>query len=209
MGQGQFGPHHLQTPPLILSSAYALTFIHKMSPFRRQSAISLQSTLTEVLISELFSIDGIVSSAFQEETFGPPAFPTHHLLPSFEDDHLGPPPTQSGDGERVNFLDFAANICDLSFGARPEDMYAIFPLFDVPIDHHDGLQESRPCAPGHLQRTIPHQSQHLFASGYHHDVRGASTGTDRHVHPPSLHFIFPLADWTGRSFDHDNLPVLF
>ena len=179
-----------------------------MSPFRRQSAIFLQSALTEVLISEPFSINGIVSSAFQEETFGPPAFPTDHLLPSFEDDHLGPPPTQSGDGERVNFFDFAANICDSSFGAR-QDMYAIFPSFDVPINHNDGLQESQPCAPGHLQRTIPHQSLRLFASGHHHDVRGASAETDHHVHPHSLHFTFLLADWTGRSFDHDNLSVLF
>lgn len=119
-----------------------------MSSFHRQSVISLQSKLTEELISEPFSIDGAIGFAFHEDIFhlfegaaatidGPPALPTDHLLPSFEGDHLGPPSIQSEDGECINFVDFTTSVCNIPLHVRPEDLYAIFSLPDLPIHHED------------------------------------------------------------------------
>jgi hypothetical protein len=139
MGQGQFGPHRLQTPLLILVSPYAFTRFREMPPLSRQSTIFLQSKLTEELNSELFWIDGGIPSAFHEETIRlfegaatplecSPAPSTEHLLPLFDDDHLGPPSTASGDAERVNFADFTLYPWPMSFGNQPDDLYAAFSL---------------------------------------------------------------------------------
>ena len=85
-----------------------------MSLLRRQSTIFLQAKLTEELNSEPFWTDEVISSAFHEETLrlfegaavsleGSPAPPTEHLLPLFDDDHLGPLSATSEDAERVGF----------------------------------------------------------------------------------------------------------
>ena len=135
MGQGQFGPHHLQTPLLIFISSYAFTRLREMSPLCRQSTVFLQSKLTEEPNSESLWIDRVVSSAFHEDIFslpegaatsleGSPVPPTAHLLPLF-DDHLGPP---SGDAERVNFAGFTLYAWDMPFGNQPDDLYATFSL---------------------------------------------------------------------------------
>ena len=89
--------------------------------------------LTEELNSELLWFDGTIGSALCEESFrlvedtattfdGPLAFPTGQLLPSFGDDHLGPPPAQSEDGERIHFAEFTANMCNVPPSVRPEDL---------------------------------------------------------------------------------------
>ena len=107
-----------------------------MSPLCGQPTVFLQSKLTEELNSESLWIDGVISSAFHEETFslfegaatpleGSPVPPTAHLLPLFDDDHLGPP---SGDAERVNFADFALYAGAMPFGDQPDDLYATFSL---------------------------------------------------------------------------------
>ena len=102
MGQGQFGPHRLQSPLLILFSSYAF------APFREMSSLFAQSTivpLTEELNSELFWFGGTIGAGLCEETFrsfgdaamtfdGLPAFSAGRL-PSFKDDYLSPPPPQS------------------------------------------------------------------------------------------------------------------
>jgi hypothetical protein len=83
-------------------------------------------------------IDGTIDSAFNEDIFrlfegvattldGPPI-----LLPSFEDDHLGPPPAQSGDGEHIDMTDFTANVSKLSLNAGSDDLYVIYPLSRYP-----------------------------------------------------------------------------
>jgi hypothetical protein len=110
-----------------------------MSPLSRQSTIFLQSKLTEEPNSDPFWIDSIVSSSLHGETFSwsegitttldcPPASPTDHLLPSFEDDHLGPPPATSDVVEHVSLLDFTANGYNVPFNIQPEDLYAVFSL---------------------------------------------------------------------------------
>jgi len=110
-----------------------------MSPLRRESTIFLLSRLTEELNSESFWIDRTIDSAFHEETFrllegaatpleGLPTLPTNHLLPSFDDDHLGPPSASPPDAERVNFVDFTSDVCPMPFGFQPGDLYATFSL---------------------------------------------------------------------------------
>lgn len=139
MGQGKFGPHRLQTPLLILFSSYAFSCFREMSPLRRQSTTFLQSSLTEELNSESFWTDGVVHSALYEDTLrllegaatpleGSPALPTNHLLPSFDDDQLGPPSASSPNVERVNVVDFTSDVCPMPFGVRPDDLYATFSL---------------------------------------------------------------------------------
>jgi hypothetical protein len=68
MGQGQFGPHRLQTSSSHPRLLIRFCRFREMSPLSRQSTIFLQSKLTEELNSELFWIDGAVPSAFHEET---------------------------------------------------------------------------------------------------------------------------------------------
>ena len=110
-----------------------------MSPLRWQSTIFLQSTFPEGPNSESLWIDGVIDSAFREDTprlferaatpvEAPPALPTDYLLP-FDDDHLGPPPPSFGDVERVDFSDFAPNAYNMPFGVQPDDLYAIFPSY--------------------------------------------------------------------------------
>jgi hypothetical protein len=141
MGKGQFGPHRPQSPLLIPFSPYAFA---PMSPLCGQSTIFLQSELTEEINSELFWIDGIVGSAFNEDALrlfegvttaldSPPAFPNVQLLPSFEDDHLGPPPAQSGDGDHIDMAGFTANVSSLSLGAGSDDLYVTFSLSPYPL----------------------------------------------------------------------------
>jgi len=136
MGQGQFCPHHLQTPLLIFISSYAFTRFREMSPLYRHSTIFLPSKSTEEPNSESFWFDGAISSALHEGTFclpegaampleGPPVPPTVHLLPLSGDDHLGPP---SGDPERVNFAGFTPYAWAMPFGNQPDDLYATFSL---------------------------------------------------------------------------------
>jgi hypothetical protein len=141
MGKGQFCPHHPQSPLLILFSSYAFV---PMSPLCGQSTIFLQSELTEEFNSELFWIDGIVGSAFNEDALrsfegvtttldSPPALPNVHLLPSFEDDYLGSPPAQSGDGEHIDMAGFTANVSNLSLHAGSDDLYVISSLSPYPL----------------------------------------------------------------------------
>ena len=137
MGQGQFCPHHPQTPLLIFISSYAFARFREMSPLYRQSTVFAQPKLTEQPNSESFWIDGAISSALHEDTFclpegaamplveGSPVPPTVHLLPLFGDDHLGPP---SGDAERVNFTEFTLPVWAMPFGNQSNDLYATFSL---------------------------------------------------------------------------------
>lgn len=110
-----------------------------MSPLLRQSTIFLQSELTEELNSDPFWIDGAISSAFHEDTFrllegaatpleGSPALSTANLLPSFENDNLGPPSASCGGSERVNFVEFTSDTCPIPFGIQPDDLYVTFSL---------------------------------------------------------------------------------
>ena len=137
MVQGQFGPHHPQTPLLILFSSYAFVPFREMPPLSRHPTISLQSELTVEFNSEPFWIDGFTSSALHKDalhmfedvttTFDcPPAFPAEHLLPSFEDDHLGPPPATS---EPVNSMDFTIDGYNVSFSIQPGDPCVLFSLY--------------------------------------------------------------------------------
>ena len=109
-----------------------------MSPLRRQSTIFLQSELAEELNSGSSWLDGVVCSAFHEVTSplledaatpfeGSPAPPTAYLLPSFDDDHLGPP-AASEDVEHVGFGAFPLDACATPFGTQPDDLYATFSL---------------------------------------------------------------------------------
>ena len=59
----------------------------------------------------------------------PPALPTDPSLPSFQDDHLGPPSTTFEGFDRVNFVNFDLDAYSTSFGVQPDDLYAIFSLF--------------------------------------------------------------------------------
>jgi hypothetical protein len=115
------------------------TRLREMPPLSRQSTVFLQSKLTEELNSELFWIDGVIASAFHNETIrlfedtvtpleGSPAPAPEHLLPLFDDDHLGPPSTTPGDAGRVNFVNFPSDVWPVSFGNQPDDLYATFPL---------------------------------------------------------------------------------
>jgi len=136
MGQGQFGPHHLQPPLLIFISSYAFARFREMSPVYRQSTVFVQPRLTEEPNSESFWVDGAISSALREYIFclpegaaipleGSPVPPTVHLLPLSGDDYLGPP---SGDAERVNFADFTLPVWAMPFVDQPDDLYATFSL---------------------------------------------------------------------------------
>ena len=136
LGQGEFGLHCLQSPLLILSSSYTPPPLCTMSPLLRQPTIFLQSKLTEELNSEPFWIDGLISSVFHEDSFRSlegaatplEGSPTLHLLPSFEDDNLGPPSLSSGGAERVNFVGFNSDPCPMPFGIKPDDLYVTFSL---------------------------------------------------------------------------------
>ena len=139
MVQGQFGSHHPETPLLILFSSYAFVPFREMSSLSRHPTSYPQSELTEELNSEPFWIDSFINSALHEDAPHlfegitttldcPPTFPTDHLLPSFEDDHLGPPPATSGDAEPVNLMDFVVNGYNVPFSIQPEDLYAGFSL---------------------------------------------------------------------------------
>ena len=143
MGQGQFGSHHPQTPLLILFSSYAFAPFREMSSLSRQPTIFLQSELTEDLISEPFWIDSVINSALHQDTSHlfegvtatldcSPAFPTDHLLPSFEDDHLGPPPATSDGAEPVRSMDFPVSGYNVPFSVQPGDLYAVFSLYPIP-----------------------------------------------------------------------------
>ena len=56
------------------------------------------------------------------------------LLPSFYDDHLGPPSNVFEDPKRVNFTEFDPDAYDAPFGIQPGELCAIFILF---IRHDD------------------------------------------------------------------------
>ena len=111
--------------------------LREMSPLRRQSTIFLQSRLTEEHNSGPFWVDGAITSAFRDDTFGllesaaipfedSPALPTEYLLPSFDDDHLGPPSASSGDYERVDSVGFTLDACTMPFGNQSDDLYVAF-----------------------------------------------------------------------------------
>ena len=129
-------PPNSSSHPLLL---IRLSRFRPMSPLRRQSTVFLQSISTKDLNSEAFWIDGVISSAFHEETLGffggvtasldgSPAFPTDYPLPSFDDDHFGPPSAAAGDVERVSFADFTLNTYAIPFDNQPVDLYATFSL---------------------------------------------------------------------------------
>jgi len=141
MGQGQFGPHRLQTPLLIFISSCSFACLRNMSPLGTQSAAFPQSTLAEDLNSEFPWLDGTIRSIFHEDFFrlfedaatpleGSPVPPTTHPLPLSDDDHLGPP---SGDAERVDFADFALDAWAMPFGDQLDDPYATFSLSPLPM----------------------------------------------------------------------------
>ena len=147
MGQGQLCPRRLQSSLLILFSPHPFTSLCQMSPFQSQSTIFLPSELTRELNSELLWIDGVIDSAFHEDTFRllegvtttldhPPILPNAHLLPSFEDYPLGPHLARSGDGEHDEFADFTTNLSGLSLSPRSNDPYVIVPLYPT---HHSRL----------------------------------------------------------------------
>ena len=110
-----------------------------MSPLCRQSTLFFQSKLTEEPNSELFLTDSAISSVLHEEIprlFEGAAMPlessltvsTGYLLPSFDDEHLGPPSAPSEDADRANFLNFTYDACTMPFTAQPDDPYATFSL---------------------------------------------------------------------------------
>jgi len=129
-------PPNSSSHPLLLIRFYPFL---SMSPLRRQSTVFLQSNLTKDPNSEAFWIDGVISSALHEETLGffggvttsldgSSPLPTDHPLPSFDDDHFGPPSAAAGDVERVSFADFTLNTYAIPFGNQPVDLYATFSL---------------------------------------------------------------------------------
>ena len=110
-----------------------------MPPLSRQTTIFLQSKLTEELNSELFWTDGVVSSAFREETLrlfegsatpleASPTLPISHLLSLSDDEYLGPHSVASDDAERVNFVGFTSDACTMPYVDQPDELYATFTL---------------------------------------------------------------------------------
>ena len=133
MGRGKFGPHHPQSPLLILFSSYALNCLYQMSPLRRQPTVFLPPGLKGELNSDPFWIDGATCTALLDETLrlfeiaptpleGPTAPSTQHLFPSFNDDHLDHP-SASGDTEPSNDVDLTLVGSDILFGVRPDNLY--------------------------------------------------------------------------------------
>ena len=111
-----------------------------MSLLRRRSAIFLYAKLSEELNSESPWADGAVPLAFHDDAFhaldGTPTtldtsqiVPAEHLLPSFEDDHLGAPSTSSGGPERVDSVDPALDMWTMSYGVQYDDLYATLSWF--------------------------------------------------------------------------------
>ena len=141
-----------------------------MSPFSRQSTLFLQSRLTEEFHSESLWTDDSTSSAFREGTshfFGgtsttfddPPAFSTINLLPSFEDDRLGPLSAPSEDLDHTNYVG-ATNGYNVPFSIQPEDLYVTSALSLYSLTAADRTPISRcvvsvPCIkPLTLSRTM-------------------------------------------------------
>ena len=128
-------------PLIALISPSHPTFLllsSSMSP--RQSTISLHAKLSEELNSESPWTDEVIPHAFHDDAFHTfdsssttlgtfQIFPTDYPLPSFEDDHLGPPSTSSGGSERVDFTDPALNTWATPYGAQYNDLYAAFTCF--------------------------------------------------------------------------------
>ena len=108
-----------------------------MSPLSRQSTIFLPPSWTGETNSDPFWIDGVVSTAFYEESLrffegiatsleGPVPLYTDHPLLSLDGDNLPPPPAFFGGIEGIDAISFAFAPSTMSSGAQPDELYVAF-----------------------------------------------------------------------------------